>query len=60
MGARRSARFQLFWSLQAPLGHPGEQSRPLQAHEFRGAVGSADLPISRFQRMEEIVTFEAF
>ena len=41
-------------------GHPGKQSRWLYAHEFCGAVGSADLPIGRFQRMEEVVTLEAF
>src|SRR5208282_5996525 len=36
-----SGRFAL-GPLQTPFGHPGKQSRRLQAHEFRGAVGSAD------------------
>ena len=31
----------------------------LWAHEFRDAVGCADLPISCFQRRHEVVTFEA-
>jgi len=44
---------------QAPFLHPGEKCGGLDTQELRGAFPSFNLPVGRFQCLQEIVTFEA-